>query len=120
MALLEQMHPLSERKRSVSAARMPRPWKTASPFRHFNSPGHLVHRQLRGVSYRLKTGDGRDEIGLLAQEVEQVVPEAVHNFDSHQKGVAYNALIPILVEAVKELSAELDSLRQDRGQPAAG
>ena len=75
--------------------------------------------RLRGVSYRFNTGDDRPEIGLLAQEVERVVPEAVHSFDSDKKGVAYTALIPILVEAVKELSAELDSLRQGQAQSVA-
>ncbi len=56
-------------------------------------------------------GDKR-EIGLIAQEVAEVVPEVVSKMSSSADtlGVAYTQLVPVLVEAVKELSAKVESL----------
>ena len=56
-------------------------------------------------------GDAR-EIGLIAQEVAEVVPEAVSKMASGADtlGVAYTQLVPVLVEAIKELSAKVESL----------
>lgn len=56
-------------------------------------------------------GDTR-EIGLIAQEVAEVVPEVVSKMSSGADtlGVAYTQLVPVLVEAVKELSAKVESL----------
>lgn len=60
---------------------------------------------LRGVSYVI---DDNKEIGLIAQEVENVVPEAVSG--DNPKTVAYGNLVGLLVEAVKELSNKVDRL----------
>ena len=55
--------------------------------------------------------------GLLAQELEQVVPEAVDtteaDFDGVEnvKAVAYTELVPILIKAIQELKAEVDALK---------
>jgi hypothetical protein len=67
--------------------------------------------QLRGVSY--DWNDDREsgrQVGLIAQEVQQVVPEAV-SIGVRGAGISYSALIPVLIEAVKELKAEVDALR---------
>ncbi|HUA15329.1 MAG TPA: tail fiber domain-containing protein [Verrucomicrobiae bacterium] len=59
--------------------------------------------QLRGVSYDLK-GGGKHEIGLIAEEVGQVVPEVV-SFEANGKdaqGVDYSRLTALLIEATKE------------------
>jgi hypothetical protein len=69
-------------------------------------------RQLRGVGYRyaLATGGAQEQIGLIAQEVAEVFPEAV----STQRGmqaVSYTSLVPLLIESVKELKSEVDELR---------
>lgn len=73
-------------------------------------------KQLTAKTYLWKDdlmgkGDVR-EIGLIAQEVAAVVPEAVSKMASSADtlGVAYMQLIPVLVEAVKELSAKVESL----------
>ena len=73
-------------------------------------------KQLTAKTYLWKDdlmgkGDKR-EIGLIAQEVAEVVPEAVSKMssDTDTLGVAYTQLIPLLVEAVKELSAKVESL----------
>ena len=56
-------------------------------------------------------GDTR-EIGLIAQDVEKVLPEAVTKMSSggDTLGIAYMQLVPVLVEAVKELSAKVETL----------
>jgi 5-hydroxyisourate hydrolase-like protein (transthyretin family) len=65
---------------------------------------------LRGVSY---TKDGKPGIGLIAQEVEKVLPEVVHQSDEF-KAVAYGNIIGVLIEAVKELSSRVEELERDR------
>lgn len=67
--------------------------------------------QLRGVSYQWE-GDAEPgrQVGLIAQEVQQVVPEAV-SIGARGAGISYSALIPVLIEAVKELKLEVDTLR---------
>ena len=49
--------------------------------------------------------------GVIAQEVEAVLPEAVSEAEDGTKTVDYNATIALLIEAVKELKAEVDELK---------
>ena len=49
--------------------------------------------------------------GLIAQEVEDVLPEAVREADDGIKALDYNATIALLVESIKELKAEVDDLK---------
>ena len=61
--------------------------------------------KLRGVSYkRLDTQEAG--IGVIAQEIENVLPEVVQ--DGAYKSVAYGNVVGLLIEAIKELKAELD------------
>ena len=75
---------------------------------------------LRGVSFNWKQDLGKDpsrQMGLIAQEVEEVIPQVVHTFDNAMgtKGVAYGQLVAVLVEAVKELKSENEAReRQNR------
>jgi len=76
--------------------------------------------QLRGVSFNWKNearGTGNN-IGFIAQEVESVYPELVGDGglpdvdgESPHKHVNYEKLVPALVEAIKELKAELDAAK---------
>lgn len=50
---------------------------------------------------------GKD-IGLIAQDVEKVFPEAVMERDDGYKAVDYSRLVPVLIEAIKELSYRLN------------
>ena len=50
--------------------------------------------------------DDRDNYGLIAQEVEKVIPEIVHPIYDEYKAVDYVQLIPVLIQAVKELCNE--------------
>lgn len=58
--------------------------------------------ELRGVHY---TMSGRPQVGFIAQEVQRIVPEAVRQADSNTLAVDYSRIVPLLVEAVKELVA---------------
>ena len=51
------------------------------------------------------------QYGLIAQEVESVMPELVHTIFGKYKSVDYISLIPILLQAVKELKAEVNTLK---------
>lgn len=63
---------------------------------------------LRGVAFNWRDTD-RKSIGVIAQEVQMIVPELVS--DTEIKTVNYNGLIGILIEAVKELKAEIEELK---------
>jgi hypothetical protein len=74
--------------------------------------------RLAGHSFRWRTEDHPDRgfpagrhYGLVAQEVEEVLPEVVGSGPGDEKALAYSELIPVLVEAVKELKTENDALR---------
>jgi hypothetical protein len=50
--------------------------------------------------------------GLIAQDVQAVLPEAVSTIpDGEHLGVAYGNMVGLLVEAIKELKAEVDALK---------
>lgn len=58
---------------------------------------------------------GNAEIGLLAQELEQVMPNLVFTDEEGKKLVDYVALIPVLINAVQTLQKEVEALKnQDK------
>ncbi len=65
---------------------------------------------LEGVSFNWKSS-GASEIGLIAQDVERVVPELVVTSDEGLKAVKYGNIVALLIEAVKDQQAEIDSLK---------
>jgi len=68
--------------------------------------------QLQGVSY-VRKADGKYEIGLVAEDVDQVVPEVVSRDPKSQEvqGVDYSRLAALLIEAVKTQQVEIQQLR---------
>ena len=68
----------------------------------------LKVEQLRGVKFDWKES-GNPSYGVIAQELEQVLPELVHGNDP--KTVNYNGIIGVLIEAIKELKAEVEELK---------
>ena len=64
---------------------------------------------LRGVKFQWKEDDGVS-YGVIAQELQQVLPELVSAGDI--KTVNYNGIIGVLIEAVKELKAEIEELKK--------
>ncbi len=65
--------------------------------------------QLRGVSFDWKE-TGKSSYGVIAQELENVLPELVKTGEN--KSVNYSGIISVLIEAVKELSAEVEELKK--------
>ena len=65
--------------------------------------------ELRGVSFNWKES-GEPSYGVIAQELENVLPELVHGDDP--KRVNYNGIIGVLIEAIKELKAEVEELKK--------
>ena len=74
--------------------------------------------RLNGVEYEMKTDQfqknhfapGR-QMGLLAQEVEKIIPDVVSEKDGY-KGVDYAKLVPLLVEAIKEQQKQIEEQRK--------
>ena len=57
--------------------------------------------------------EGHD-VGVLAQEVEKVLPEVVVTRDSGYKAVRYEKMVPLLIESIKELKAEIEELKKSK------
>lgn len=71
--------------------------------------------RLRGVTYdRIDQGMAR-QTGVIAQEVQDVLPEAVLQADDDQGtlSVAYGNMVGLLIEAIKELKSEVDALKAE-------
>jgi len=71
--------------------------------------------QLRGVTFnRTDTEEPRRQTGVIAQEVEKVLPEAVITADDEMqtKSVAYGNMVGLLIEAIKEQQIQIDDLKQ--------
>lgn len=71
---------------------------------------NFTNQQQRSVAYNQYTGYNA-EIGLLAQELEEVIPNIVFTDDEGRKLVNYVALIPILIDAVQTLQQEVEELK---------
>jgi len=51
-----------------------------------------------------------NDVGVIAQEIQKVLPEAVRERENGYLGVNYEKIIPLLIESIKELSAKVDRL----------
>lgn len=76
-------------------------------------------RQLRGVLFNWDTSNSRvagfgkqQEIGLIAQEVEKVVPQVVYQNIDGYRTVTYEKLVPVLIETVKALDLRIQALEK--------
>jgi hypothetical protein len=65
--------------------------------------------QIRGVNFEWKE-DNRQSLGVIAQEIEEVLPELVS--DGEIKTVNYNGLIGVLIEAIKDQQKQIDELKK--------
>jgi hypothetical protein len=64
-----------------------------------------------------KNGDGNDIMGFIAQEVEEVMPELVHDYkytdEENKKGLKMGDMVPSMVKAIQELSAQVNELKAE-------
>ena len=65
---------------------------------------------MRGVYFKRKYGEAGT--GVIAQEIENILPEVVK--DGEYKSVAYGNMVGILIEAIKELKAEVEKLKESK------
>ncbi|RPJ04059.1 MAG: tail fiber domain-containing protein, partial [Deltaproteobacteria bacterium] len=74
---------------------------------------------ISGISFTWKTGEeykdkgfpeGR-HYGVIAEEVEKVLPEIVRDVQDGSKAVAYTEIIPVLIEAIKEQQKAIQELK---------
>lgn len=66
--------------------------------------------KLNGVRYQWKNNSSVD-VGVIAQEVQEVLPEAVYKLDNNFLSVSYDKLIPLLIESIKELKQQIEELK---------
>jgi len=68
---------------------------------------------MRGVEYNL-IGESDKKIGLIAQEVENIIPQVVNTDEATTlKSVAYGNVVSVLIEAIKEQQAQIDQLKNN-------
>ena len=66
--------------------------------------------KLRGVEFdRVDIQD--HQIGVIAQEIEKIIPEVVHGDDP--KSVSYGNLVGLLIEAIKEQNIEINKMKKE-------
>jgi Chaperone of endosialidase len=82
--------------------------------------------QLRGVSYNWrkdefpdKKFDDKEQIGLIAQEVEKIYPQLVDTDALGFKSVQYSKVVALLIEALKEQQGEINSLKAEVSKMSA-
>lgn len=84
-----------------------------------------IIKRLHPVSYNFKGAQARAaannaftgnnaEFGLLAQELEAILPNLVYTDDDGRKLVDYISLIPVLIDAVQSLQAEVEELKSNQ------
>jgi hypothetical protein len=64
-----------------------------------------------GKTYTMKK-DGKQKIGVLAQDIQKVFPELVTTDDKDMLAVNYQGLVPVLINALKEQQSEIDELKE--------
>ena len=67
--------------------------------------------ELRGVTFDM---GGKRDIGVIAQEIQKVLPEVVTEDNKGYLSVSYGNIVGVLIEAVKELKAEVEKLKKNK------
>jgi hypothetical protein len=72
--------------------------------------------KITGVTFDWKEGTqnaGKHDVGVIAQDVEQVLPEAVHTDEKGMKSVDYSRLVPLLISAINDQQKEIQDLKNE-------
>ena len=72
--------------------------------------------KLQGVTFDWKKSDSildiKEDIGFIAQDVQKVLPELVRENENGKLSLRHQGITPILLEAIKELKAEIEELKK--------
>ena len=60
----------------------------------------------------INENEGHD-IGVIAQEIEEILPELVQTRESGYKAVKYDKLVALLIEGMKEQQVQIDNLKSE-------
>ena len=77
-----------------------------------NTDGLDIVKKLQGVSYVWKANN-KSALGVIAQDVEKVLPSAVSVDKAGTKSVEYDQLVAPMIEAIKEQQSEIESLKHE-------
>jgi hypothetical protein len=64
------------------------------------------------AKYKIDHGFEGHDVGVIAQEIERVLPEVVTTKFNGWKGVKYDKIVPLLIEAIKELADKVEKLEK--------
>ena len=70
--------------------------------------------KINGYTYTRNDFNNRKETGVIAQEILEVLPEAVFGSADTTYSVAYGNMIGLMIEAIKELKAEIEELKKGK------
>lgn len=72
---------------------------------------------MRGVYYNRidRPEETRGNVGVIAQDIEHILPQVVHTNEDGMKSVAYGNIVAVLIEAIKEQQEQLDELKAKLG-----
>ena len=74
--------------------------------------------KLQGVTFNWKKSDSilniKEDIGFIAQDVQKVLPELVRENENGEFSLRHQGITPILLEAIKELKAEIEELKLNK------
>ena len=70
---------------------------------------------INGYKYDMLGVDNGRQVGVIAQEIEQILPEAVYKDQNGHLGVRYTNLIPLLIEGFKQQQKEIQLLKRQLG-----
>ena len=65
---------------------------------------------MRGVTYT-RLDNNKDGTGVIAQEIQKILPEVVIDNENGLLSVAYGNIVGVLIEAIKELTTEIAALK---------
>jgi hypothetical protein len=74
-----------------------------------------ILNEIRGVRFNWKSNH-QPSVGVIAQEIEKVLPELVHTIDDGTKTVSYGNLVAVLIEALKDQHIRLNKIEHKNNQ----
>lgn len=74
---------------------------------------NFINKDVRAAAKFVVGGDGK-EMGLLAQEVEKIVPNAVLTDPDGKKLINYTVIVSMMITAINELNQEIETLKANK------